>query len=166
MTAGAHLCFPLAVLMLWQGSSCKVSDTRSKSAGTQSNLSNTQSTQNPSSSTALPDLRPLPNGMWGGQGISLEVNEQGAEVNYDCAHGMINGKIVPDRNGKFVSKGSHTRERGGPVQEGSSNGQPATYRGSIDREVMTMVVTLSETNESIGTFTLTRGKIGRVRKCM
>jgi hypothetical protein len=167
MTAGAHLCFLLAVLMLWQGSSGKVSDTWSSSAGAQSNLSNTQSIQNPSSSGASPDLRPLSNGVWGGQGISLEVNGKGAEINYDCAHGSITGKIIPDRHGKFVGKGSHTRERGGPVrEEGSSNGQSATYRGSIDGEVMTLVVTLSETDERIGTFTLTRGKIGRVRKCM
>jgi hypothetical protein len=109
----------------------------------------------------------MANGVWGGQGISLEINDSGAEINYDCAHGSITGKIVPDREGKFVVKGLHVREHGGPVrEEEDKTGQPVTYRGSIDGETMDLTVTLSETKESIGTFTLTRGKSGRIRKCM
>jgi hypothetical protein len=109
----------------------------------------------------------LANGVWGGQGISLEINDGGAEINYDCAHGTINGKITPDREGKFVAKGLHAREHGGPVrEEEKENGQAATYQGSIDGETMQLTVTLSATKENLGTYALTRGKSGRIRKCM
>jgi len=116
------------------------------------------STQNP---------RALANGVWGGQSISLEINDGGAEINYDCAHGTITEKVIPDLKGKFVAKGFHVREHGGPVREEEDRtGKPVTYQGSIAGETMTLAVTLSETKESIGTFTLTRGKSGKVRKCM
>jgi len=125
-----------------------------------------QSTREPTAKSTQ-NARALANGVWGGQGISLEVNDSGAEINYDCAHGTITGKIIPDRVGKFVAKGFHVREHGAPArQEENTPGQPVTYQGSIAGETMTLKVTQSETKKPIGTFTLTRGQAGRVRKCM
>jgi len=104
-------------------------------------------------------------GIWGGPHISMEATETGAEIEYDCAHGRITERIVPDRSGNFEVKGVHVTEHGGPVREGENNEKAASYRGSIHDETMTLTVTLSGKNETIGTFTLTHGTSGRVRKC-
>jgi len=128
---------------------------------------NSNQSQPLSTTSSTQKSRALPNGIWGGQGISLEINDSGADINYDCAHGSISGKIVPDGDGKFVAKGFHVREHGGPVREDENRaGQPVTYQGSIEGETMTLTVTLSESKEKVGTFTLMQGKSGRVRKCM
>ncbi len=111
-------------------------------------------------------LEALPTGTWGGEHIALEVADNGATIDYDCAHGSITERIVPDANGKFVVKGLHVKERFGPLRQGDDmTGQPATYTGIRDGETLTMTVTLTGTSETVGTYTLTRGKPGRVRKC-
>ena len=117
---------------------------------------------NASTSNQPGDLR----GTWGGQSIAMEVTDAGATIEYDCAHGRITGKIAPDAYGKFEAKGIHKRERGGPTRQGEDEGQSAVYRGSVKDETMTLTVELVENNEAVGTFTLTHGKTGRIRKCM
>ena len=117
---------------------------------------------NPSTASQSRDLR----GMWGGEHIAMEITDAGATIEYDCAHGSITEKIAPDSDGKFAAKGIHKRERGGPTRQGEDEGQPAKYRGTIKDQTMTLTVELTENNESAGTFTLTQGKTGRIRKCM
>lgn len=147
------LALPFA-LFLWQGSSCRSSKANS----------NVNSSMNANSSTASQsrDLR----GTWGGEHIAMEVTDTGATIEYDCAHGRITEKIAPDAEGKFEAKGIHKRERGGPARKGEDDSQPAIFRGSIKDQTMTLTVELTENNESAGTFTLTQGKTGRIRKCM
>jgi hypothetical protein len=154
---GAVLCLLLATMMLWQGSSCK-----STRANLNSARSDNQSMSNDSTRQNTTDLK----GTWGGDHISMDVADSGAEINYDCAHGSITEKIVPDGRGAFVAKGLHVTERPGPVRQGDDlTGKPATYRGSVDGDTMKLTVTLSGSEETVGSFTLTHGKTGRVRKC-
>jgi len=117
---------------------------------------------NASTASQSRDLR----GTWGGEHIAMEVTDTGATIEYDCAHGRITERIAPEADGKFEAKGIHKRERGGPTRQGEDEGQPAIYRGSVKDETMTLTVEFAENNESIGTFTLTQGKTGRIRKCM
>jgi len=44
-------------------------------------------------------------------------------------------------------------------------GQPARYSGWTDGNKMTLTVVLSDTKETVGTFTLVRGQEVRVSKC-
>lgn len=144
--------YSLAVLVFLQGSSCRNTGAQDRSAN-----QSQPSSQN----------KALENEVWGGQGISLEIKDSGAEINYDCAHGTIEGKIAPDRAGKFAAKGLHIREHGAAVrQDENNNGQPATYRGLIEGGTMTLTVVLSDSKETVGTFTLKRGNSGKVTKCM
>jgi hypothetical protein len=111
-------------------------------------------------------LEALPTGTWGGEHIALEVTDKGATIDYDCAHGSITERIIPDSSGKFLVKGFHVKERFGPARQGDDmTGQPATYTGIRDGDTLTITVTLAETKEAVGTYTLTHGKPGRVRKC-
>jgi hypothetical protein len=105
-------------------------------------------------------------GMWGGQHIRLDINGNSTSIDYDCAHGTIDGPLTLDSKGQFTWRGIHSRERPGPVRENqNSNDQRAVYTGSVKGDTMTLTVKLADTNEVIGTFVLTRGKPGRVFKC-
>ena len=140
-------------LSLWPSSSCR---------GGNSDASNSSMNANSHNANQQADLR----GQWGGEHISMEVSDDGAKIDYDCAHGRISEKIVPDRDGEFEAKGFHTPERGGPVRLDENNERPALYRGSIKEKTMTLTVELAGNNETVGTFTLTHGSAGRVRKCL
>lgn len=150
---GVLAALPLA-LFLWQGASCRSSNANSNANPTMNVNANTASQSR--------DLR----GQWGGQHISMQVTDTGAKIEYDCAHGRIEEKIIPDGEGKFEAKGVHARERGGPTRQGEDNEQPAVYRGTIKDKTMTLTVELTQNNESAGTFTLTQGSSGRIRKCL
>jgi hypothetical protein len=105
-------------------------------------------------------------GTWGGEHIAMEVTDAGAQIEFDCANGRITEKIAPDADGKFKAKGVYARERPGPTRMGEDNEQPATYSGSIKEKTMTLTIELTRNNETVGTFTLTQGSTGRVRKCL
>ena len=107
------------------------------------------------------------NGMWGGMHIGLEVSDSGARVVYDCAHGTIDQPMILNSTSQFDVTGSYVRERGGPLREGESAGsEPVRYTGRIQDETMTVTVTLVDTKETIGTFTLKHGANPRIRKCL
>nr|MBA3241547.1 hypothetical protein [Acidobacteriota bacterium] len=108
----------------------------------------------------------LPVGSWGGEHIGLQVTERGATVEYDCAHGKIGRRIVPDRNGRFDVPGTHTEESGGPVRQ---DAQPHTYAvrytGRVRGGRMSLTVTRGGTGKVIGTYTLMRGQEPSIFKC-
>jgi hypothetical protein len=142
---------PLLMAIVFQGDSCG-------SAKRQSVNGNNVAVQQESRMTK---------GIWGGNHISMEVTEAGAQIDYDCAHGTISEPVKIDSNGKFSAKGLHFRERGGPIREGSEErGEPVVYSGTTDGKTATFTVTYSATDEIIGTFTLSHGKAGRVTKCL
>jgi hypothetical protein len=108
----------------------------------------------------------LATGTWGGQHIRVVVGSSSAAIEYDCANGIIASPLTFNANGNFNWRGSHTRERGGPTRiGGQSQGEPAIYSGSVKGDTMTLIVTLANNKETIGTFTLTRGNPGKVFKC-
>lgn len=111
-------------------------------------------------------MQTLPKGTWGGPHIRLIVDGKSASVEYDCAHGTIEGPLSIDGDGKFNFTGKHIRERGGPVRAGKAqDSYLAQYNGWTDGKKMTLAVTLAKTNEELGTFELTHGEDGRLWKC-
>jgi hypothetical protein len=105
-------------------------------------------------------------GIWGGQHISIEVSGSSASIEFDCANGTIKGPLTVDSKGRFTWRGYYNREHGGPIRrDEESNAQPAIYKGWIQDNTMTLTVTLANSDESLGEFTLKRGGQGRVFKC-
>jgi hypothetical protein len=153
------------MLVLWQGSSCGKSNKVSTSTG---NVNVSTPTTNVNSSTEQPQKqRKLAMGIWGGEHVSMEVTEEGAKLEFDCAHGSIDGQLAFDENGKVTLKGRFKKERGGPIRQGEDqSGEPATFTGTTDGKTLELKITLDGNNEDMGTFTLTHGKQGRVRKCL
>ncbi|HEX8650885.1 MAG TPA: hypothetical protein VF708_08580 [Pyrinomonadaceae bacterium] len=107
-----------------------------------------------------------PTGVWGGAHIRLNLTKNHAEIEYDCAHGTIEEPLALDDKGRFDAKGTLIAEHGGPVRRNESpRNRPARYTGHVNGETMTLTVTLTDTNETLNTFTLTHGSEGRVMKC-
>ena len=109
---------------------------------------------------------PLPPGLWGGEHIRLEVSEGGATVEYDCAHGTLDARIVVDRRGHFRASGRHFEEHGGPVrQDESLQSYTVSYAGRVKGGVMRLTVARADTGARVGTFTLARGREPVIVKC-
>ncbi len=105
-------------------------------------------------------------GSWGGRGVSLNVDADGARVEFDCAHGRM-GKLSLGAGGAFEAAGVFVAERGGPSQiNEKENERSARYSGKVAGKTMTLSVTLEGASASPLTFTLTRGRTGRLAKCL
>ncbi len=105
-------------------------------------------------------------GNWAGKHISIEVTEQGAKIEYDCASGTINKKIILDKNQHFNVLGTHTEEHGGPMREnGNLNSYPVRFMGRIRGKRMTLIVKREDSNKVIGKFSLTHGQEPLLVKC-
>jgi len=121
----------------------------------------------PASGGGGKDGRRLPAGQWGGPHLEMEVTEAGARLELDCARGSIGEPLNLDAGGRFDLKGTYVQEQPGPEREGEGQeGAPARYKGRVEGKTMTLTITLLEGDRSVGTYTLTRGKRGRLWKCL
>jgi hypothetical protein len=103
-------------------------------------------------------------GVWGGDHVLLTIAEASAHLEFDCAYGEIPTRLPAP---PFSIAGTFVREHGGPVREGEKpDTHPALYVVSTSGSVMTLTIRLTDSGETIGTFTLTRGVSGRVFKCL
>jgi hypothetical protein len=72
-----------------------------------------------------------------------------------------------DDDARFDVTGVHVRERGGPVRRGDQPARhPARYTGHLDGNTMTLTVTLTDTNQEVGTFTLSYDTEPKIFKCL
>ncbi len=109
----------------------------------------------------------LPAGVWGGDHVSMSVADPATHLELDCAHGDIPAAPTVGRQGQFEIAGTYVREHGGPIRQGEIvDSRPAIYSGAIASTTMTLTIRLSDTNETVGTFTLVSGSSGRVFKCL
>ena len=106
-------------------------------------------------------------GAWGGDHIAMTVTDSATHVEFDCAHGDIAGRVLVDARNQLSVAGVFIREHGGPIRVGElPDSHPARYAGSVLGNSMTLTVELTDGNETIGPFTLTRGGPARVFKCL
>ncbi|MBC7933677.1 MAG: hypothetical protein H7Z38_24210 [Rubrivivax sp.] len=170
------LIFPFALLLLGQDGSCRQQEQRqapSERKGTAAVTMPTNKNENGrvdrEAAEAMQQSKAsddMPKGMWGGNHVRLEVQEGEARIEFDCAHGTL-GNIAPDSAGNFDVAGTFVAERGGPVRVGETgDGRPARFRGSVSDKTLTLKVTLTDTGDEVGTFTLTHGKSVRLTKCL
>lgn len=105
-------------------------------------------------------------GMWGGEHIRFEVTEAGANVEYDCAHGTVEGKIVVDSQGRFNVYGLHYEEHGGPMRPGDdAGGYRVRLSGRVGGSLLKLTVTRADTRKVVGTFDLARDREPVLVKC-
>ena len=106
----------------------------------------------------------VPNGDWGGEHVRLTVADTGGKIEFDCAHGSLDGPLALDTEGHFDVKGNLTGEGGPVMKDETANARPARYRGQTDGQSMSLEVTLGG-GESAGTFSLARNRAAKLVKC-
>ena len=105
-------------------------------------------------------------GIWGGDHVSMEVTPSGAVLEFDCAHGNIDQRIILDAHGGFDAAGTYTREHGGPIRTGHEPAaRPARYGGKVDNDTIALTNKEGDGKEVIDTLSLTLGADPRVTKC-
>jgi hypothetical protein len=117
-------------------------------------------------------VREIPLGAWGGTGLALTVEESGAKLELDCAHGRITGRLALDSDGRFELPGTITRERPGPVRMGP-NGEaaeekstPATYSGRLEKGVLKLTIRIEGSRGEPTALEARFGQTPRLRKCL
>ena len=106
-------------------------------------------------------------GTWGGDHIAMEATDKGAQVEFDCAHGSIDEPLTLDDDGRFDAKGLYAAESPGPQREDQNRqGRPARYTGRVQGRTMTLTISLAESGETVGPFTLTRDRTSKITKCL
>jgi hypothetical protein len=114
-----------------------------------------------------PEIPTVVTGEWGGEHLGLVVSGDGADLEYDCALGRISGEVRPDGNGRFSVLGVYFPGHGGPDPvPDPQTGRPARYDGSVRGDKMTLMVTLTDTGDFVGMFSLIRGASPHVLKCL
>jgi len=115
--------------------------------------------------TPTPTVSLVPEGVWGGTGIRVDVREGNAKIELDAAHGETDGPLVLDGSGAFDVAGTFARERPGPARAGApEKGEPARFRGTLDGDVLTLTVTLGRNAVAAGPLKAQRGALARLRK--
>lgn len=107
----------------------------------------------------------VPAGRWGGDGVVVQVGEQGARLEFSCAHGTIDEPLAVDARGRFDLRGTYVNERGGPVREDEAPPPRARYVGELDGDRLRLSITLVQPERPVGAFTLTHGRAVRLVKC-
>lgn len=107
----------------------------------------------------------LPAGTWGADHVRLVVDEDKAEIEFDCAHGKVFGPLTLDDEGRFNLKGAVIREGGPRRIDVKRESHPARYEGRVVGKQMTLNVTLTNTSQTLGEFSLILGSEGRLWKC-
>jgi hypothetical protein len=109
----------------------------------------------------------VPNGAWGGEHIRMEVNDGGADIEFDCAKGSISQRLELDDKGGFKVQGIYMAQTPAPagVDGGSAaSGVKATYTGTLNGSSLRLQV-LIEGQDTPRTFDLMRGDQGHLAKC-
>lgn len=96
----------------------------------------------------------------------MVMSSKNTTFEFDCAQGVIMSSIKPDAGGDFEATGTYTPQRGGPIKKDSPpNDLPATYKGTIHGDSMTLEVLLADKAQQPPPLTLKRGETARITKC-
>jgi hypothetical protein len=118
-----------------------------------------------SCATDTPERVPI--GNWGGEHIGMVVTDTGATIEYDCATGKITELMALGSDGSFTWSGTHSPGHGGPSRENEPpDDRPARYSGRATTTTMRVTLTVLDGSVPPQTFTLARGGVANVFKCL
>ncbi len=106
-------------------------------------------------------------GSWGGEGVALEITDEGVSLEFDCATGAVEVPLGLDGSGSFTWPGTFTPGQGGPVQEDHQpEPEPAVYSGAVRGDRMSLGGSFGAADTPIGPYQLRKGERAVLRKCL
>lgn len=167
MRGGTYLQFlviPWLFLVLMQNDSCGQKRTEPITEPSVADASPRAATSDsPARPKGISNLL-LQSGIWGGAHVNLEVSNDAASFDFDCAHGTISQAIPLDAAGNFDVPGTYISEGPGPIPEGNQRQSTVRYSGTVRQDTMTLRIR-DRSNDELGHFILIRGKQGKISKC-
>ena len=121
----------------------------------------------PAQSVPAAPAKAVPNGVWGGEHIRMEVNDSGADIEFDCARGNVSQRLELDDKDRFKVQGIYMAETPAPaaVDGGlAASGVKATYTGTLTGSSLRLEV-LIEGQDTLQIFELVQGDQGRLARC-
>ena len=109
----------------------------------------------------------VPNGVWGGEHIRMEVSDSGADIEFDCARGSISQPLQLDDKGRFKVQGIYMAETPAPAAvDGGlpASGVKAIYTGTLSGSSLRLKVSIEGQNTP-RTFDLVQDDQGHLAKC-
>jgi hypothetical protein len=104
-------------------------------------------------------------GQWAGAHMVMTIASDRADIEFDCGKASVGGGIDADRNGAFTATGSFQPERPGPASREGPAPRPMRLSGTVKGDEMQVTVRLTDSDEDVGTFTLTFGASPHLVKC-
>ena len=117
------------------------------------------------SATSMAPDSPVKAGQWGGPHISMTVASASTDIEFDCGRATAPGTIDTDAEGRFVTTGTFLQERPGPTTPDGPAQRPMRLSGTVKGNDMQVAIVLTDSNEDLGSFTLTFGTAPRLVKC-
>jgi hypothetical protein len=117
------------------------------------------------SATPIAPDSPVKSGQWGGPHIAMTVAAASTEIEFDCGRATAPGTIDTDNEGRFATNGTFLQERPGPTTPDGPAQRPMRLSGTVKGNDMQMSIVLTDSNEDLGSFTLTFGTAARLVKC-
>ena len=103
--------------------------------------------------------------LWGGDHVQMQVTEDGATLDFDCAHGAITEPLRIAKDGTFLATGTYGAEHAGPTRRDEPADPKATFSGTVVGDAMTLRVVIDGQDPAGLRFQLVRNQPGKVRKC-
>lgn len=104
-------------------------------------------------------------GVWGGDRMLATFTDAGAQLQADCAEGMIAGAVRADPAGRFSSAGTFLVFHGGPqLVEEDARPPAARFNGQVHGETLVLTIRGSA-GAAPQTFTLVRGIRPKLVRC-
>ena len=109
----------------------------------------------------VPDIR----GNWGGPDANVNLTPTGGSVEYGCGLAVLDLYWRVSPSGVFTATAEHFTE-GGPLPPGVAPSHPARLTGQVQGDLLTFTETLTDLNQTLGPFTVERGKVVQLLKCL
>jgi hypothetical protein len=105
-------------------------------------------------------------GKWGARGIIVNVTETKVTLNFDCAEGEINKKVV-FKNNQFSETGTYTQFMGNmPIFNDGPKPKPVLYEGKLSGDSLNLTIKSEDGISVIGNYTIIRNYEGRIYQCL
>lgn len=105
-------------------------------------------------------------GVWGGDGVKIVFDANGARLAYECAAGSIDGPVRPDSRGRFSAPGTHQAYRPGPEPaDQAAKVRAASYDGQVTGALLELRVRV-DGDAAVQSYRLEKDRKVKLARCL